>query len=282
MSKINLPDDLSSSVQRALQEDIGTGDITASLIDPGIEASAIVLVREPAILCGSPWFDEVFRQIDSSIEIDWLAFEGKPICAKQTVCTIRGAAKSLLSGERTALNFLQTLSGTATTSRKFVDIVSPYGVKILDTRKTIPGLRSAQKYAVRIGGGTNHRMGLYDAILVKENHQYISRTPKSIIDTLPPELIGVELIEVEIESLEELEDAIVSGAQRVMLDNFSIKDIATAVQLNDRRVELEASGNVDLNTIEAIAKTGVDFISIGAITKNLQAIDYSMQFERSG
>ncbi len=280
MTAINLPKDLASVVQTALLEDIGTGDITAALVEPGISASARILVREPAIFCGSPWVDEVFRQVDESIRTEWLAEEGESVQPDQTVCEIRGLATSILSAERTALNFLQTLSGTATATRNFVDAAASFGVRILDTRKTIPGLRSAQKYAVSIGGGTNHRMGLFDAVLVKENHQYISDSPKAIIEGMARNRVDVDLIEVEIESLDELESAIESGANRIMLDNFSVSDMAAAVLQNNRRVELEASGNISLETIQAVAETGVDYISVGAITKHLHAIDYSMQFEK--
>ncbi len=279
MQTLRLPDDLFKVVESALSEDIGPGDITASLIEPGIQASASVLVRESAILCGSPWFNEVFNQLDNSVELEWLAKEGDEISPGQTVCKLSGAATSLLSGERTALNFLQTLSGTATATRKFVDAIAEFGVRILDTRKTIPGLRTAQKYAVRIGGGTNHRLGLYDGVLVKENHQYISQSTRSIVAQMDRCHIKVNLVEVEIENLDELESAIASGANRVMLDNFSVSDIEAAVRQNNRRVELEASGNVDLDSIQAIAATGIDFISTGAITKHLQAIDYSILFD---
>ena len=280
MNASQLPKDLAETVQTALQEDVGSGDITAGLIDSDLQASATVKVRETAILCGLPWFDEVFHQVDREVNIDWLAEEGDLIVDNQDVCKIQGAARSLLTAERTALNFLQTLSGTATITRQFVEAVAPYGVRILDTRKTIPGLRNAQKYAVAIGGGTNHRMGLYDGVLVKENHQYISLSPKSIIENLSADSTKLPLIEVEIESLDELEDAILSGANRIMLDNFSVADIATAVRLNRQRVELEASGSVDLNAIEAVAKTGVDFISVGALTKHVRAVDFSMTFTR--
>ncbi len=279
MQNLRLPDDLSKVVKVALREDIGQGDITASLIEPGLQASASVLVRESAILCGAPWFNEVFNQLDDSLKLEWFAEDGDKITPGQTVCKLSGAASSLLSGERTALNFLQTLSGTATVTRKFADAVAEFGVCILDTRKTIPGLRTAQKYAVRIGGGTNHRMGLYDGVLVKENHQYISQSTKSIVDQMGRRHIKVNLVEVEIEKLDELEGAITSGANRVMLDNFSVSDIEAAVRQNNRRVELEVSGNVNLDSIRAIAATGVDFISTGAITKHLQAIDYSMLFD---
>ena len=281
MTSTNLPDDLSNSVAHALREDLGPGDITAALIDPQLITTATLIARQKAILCGAPWFDEVFRQVDPTVEVNWLADEGCELAPNQTVCRIHGKAISILSAERTALNFLQTLSGTATLTRRYQDAVAPFKVRILDTRKTIPGLRTAQKYAVRTGGGTNHRMGLYDGVLVKENHQYISHSVKELIERLSPAESQVELVEVEIEALEELEAAIASGASRVMLDNFSLTDIARAVQQNNQRVELEASGNIDLDTIEAVAKTGVDFISVGAITKHLQAVDYSLQFEKN-
>lgn len=274
---IELPNDISASVTRALEEDIGTGDITASLIDPELIASANVICREEAVLCGCPWFDEVFRQVDHSAEVSWNLTDGDSIQPDQTVCQVSGTAASLLSAERTALNFLQTLSGTATETRRYAAAVAPFGTRILDTRKTIPGLRSAQKYAVRIGGGVNHRIGLFDGVLIKDNHQHVSRSRDEIISRLKQDSSSGLLVEVEIESLDELESAINSGVTRVMLDNFSIADIAAAVEQTNRRVELEASGNIDLNNIEAIAGTGVDCISIGAITKHLVAVDFSMQ-----
>ncbi len=279
MVTVNPPEDLSAVVQTALREDIGPGDITASIIDSDIRTCANVVARESAILCGSPWFNEAFQQVDHTTEIEWFANEGGVIAPEQRICTVRGTATALLIAERTALNFLQSLSGTATVTRRYVDAVAPFATRILDTRKTIPGLRSAQKYAVRMGGGTNHRSGLYDGVLIKENHQVISQSLQSMVDSLIQRHIKVELIEVEIESLNELETAIASGANRVMLDNFSISDIAEAVRRNNRRVELEASGNVNLETVPAVAETGVDFISIGALTKHLRAIDFSMLFD---
>ena len=278
---IDLPADIPATVTRALDEDIGTGDVTASLIDPNLDASANVICREEAVLCGIPWFNEVFRQVHHSVEISWKFNDGDSISPNQTVCQVRGTATYLLSAERTALNFLQTLSGTATVTRQYATAVAPYGTRILDTRKTIPGLRNAQKYAVQVGGGVNHRIGLYDGVLIKENHQYISKSRDEIIGRLKQNPINELLVEVEIECLDELESAIESGVTRVMLDNFSIDDIAAAVEQTNRRVELEASGNIDLNTIQAVARTGVDCISVGAITKNLRAIDFSMQFIES-
>ena len=275
---IDLPTDIPDTVTRALDEDIGTGDLTASLIDPKLVATANVICREEAILCGIPWFDEVFRQVHDLIEISWYFSDGDSISPSQIVCRVRGTATHLLSAERTALNFLQTLSGTATVTRQYATAVAPYGTRILDTRKTIPGLRNAQKYAVLVGGGVNHRIGLYDGVLIKENHQYISRPRDEMIGRLKQNSTNELLVEVEIECLDELESAIESGVTRVMLDNFSVNDIAAAVKQTNRRVELEASGNIDLNTIQAVARTGVDCISVGAITKNLYAIDFSMQF----
>lgn len=279
--EIDLPHDIPDTVRSALDEDIGSGDITTSLVDPKIVTCANVISREEAILCGIPWFNEVFRQLDHSVEVSWNLNDGDAIAPNQTVCQVRGTAASLLSGERTALNFLQTLSGTATLTRRFADAVAPFGTRILDTRKTIPGLRNAQKYAVRTGGGSNHRFGLYDGVLIKENHRSSAHSQWEFIDRLNQISANDMLVEVEIESLDELESAIESGVARVMLDNFSIEDIAIAVEQNNHRVELEASGNMNLQTIQAVARTGVDYISIGEITKNLHAIDFSMQFIRN-
>ncbi len=236
-------------------------------------------MRESAILCGIHWFDEVFQQIDDDVEIHWLCQDGDRIDTGKTVCRVKGRARSLLSGERTALNFLQTLSGTATVTRKFVDAVAPYGTRILDTRKTIPGLRVAQKYAVGVGGGVNHRIGLYDGVLVKENHQFLTQSLPHFLRQFASENPKNLLIEIEIENLEELQIALSSGANRIMLDNFNIKNMAKAVAITNHAVELEASGNITLENVEEVAKTGVDFISIGALTKNLHATDFTMLLE---
>ena len=276
---MKIPDDISDIVRIALREDIGDGDATSALIDDSKNAKASVVVRESAILCGSPWFNEVFHQIDPSTQLDWLVEDGNAINAKQTVCRLSGNARALLTGERTALNFLQSLSGTATATSHFAREIVDYGTRILDTRKTIPGLRSAQKYAVRVGGGTNHRFGLYDGVLIKENHQYVTQSLDTLLLKLSDNQKLPTLIEVEIERLDQLEIALQSGANRIMLDNFSIDDIALAVEINAHRVELEASGNIDLDNIRQVAETGVDYISVGAITKNVRAIDYSMIFE---
>ena len=273
-----LPVDISAVVSSAIKEDIGCGDVTAALVDDNIKAKASVICREHAVVCGVPWFSEVFNQIDQSVRIKFLCNEGETVEGGQTICKIQGNARSLLSAERTALNFLQTLSGTATTTRTFVDKISDYGTRILDTRKTIPGLRNAQKYAVRIGGGVNHRIGLYDGVLIKENHLYVSQSMDETIQNLSVDQSGITLIEIEVESLEQLEAALDTGVKRIMLDNFSVEDIAKAVEINASRVELEASGNITLENIQEVAKTGVDYISVGAITKNLQAIDFSILF----
>ncbi len=243
-------------------------------------AEATVIAREPAVLCGTDWFYEVFRQMENQVKIDWFKKDGDDLETGETVCKLQASAQLLLIGERTALNFLQILSGTATLTRKFVDAIAPYKTRILDTRKTIPGLRIAQKYAVSIGGGVNHRFGLYDGILIKENHQYITQSLDEIFDQIRTDLPSNFLIEVEIESLDQLEKALQSGANRIMLDNFSVEDVTTAVEITNGRVALEASGNVDYKNVVNFAKTGVDFISIGAITKNLRAIDFSMLFEK--
>ena len=274
-----LPVDISAVVSDAIKEDIGSGDVTAALVDDNIKAKASVICREHAVICGVPWFREVFYQIDRSVRVEFLCQEGETVESGQTICKIQGNARSLLSAERTALNFLQTLSGTATTTRTFVDKISDYGTRILDTRKTIPGLRSAQKYAVCVGGGVNHRIGLYDGVLIKENHQYVSLSMDAAIQNLPVDQSSIALIEIEVENLEQLKAALETGAKRIMLDNFSVEEIAKAVEMNANRVELEASGNITLENIQEVANTGVDYISVGAITKNLQAIDFSMLFE---
>ncbi len=273
------PADLADVVAFALSEDLGAGDATSALVDDQVHARAHVVAREPAIVCGTPWFNEVFQQIDPSVRVDWTVDEGESVPADRNVCRLEGKARSLLTGERTALNFLQMLSGTATVTYRYVQALEGTAARILDTRKTIPGLRSAQKYAVRVGGGTNHRFGLYDGILIKENHQYISQSLEAIIDRLPADAAHVSLVEIEIEHLDQLERALNCGVDRIMLDNFSIEDMARAVAINAQRVELEASGNIDLANVREVAQTGVDFISVGAITKNVQAIDYSMMFE---
>lgn len=259
----------------ALAEDVGGGDLTAALIPVDQHSQARVICRENAILCGRPWFDEVFRQIDAGVSIEWLLDDGEAVEPDATVCRLQGAARSLLTGERTALNFLQLLSGTASETHRYAEAVRGYPARILDTRKTLPGLREAQKYAVRCGSGHNHRMGLYDAILIKENHIAAAGgiTP-AVIKARESDVP----VEVEVENLAQLDEAIAAGADRVLLDNFDLDSMRAAVERNRGRVALEASGGVDLAGITAIAATGVDYISIGALTKHVRAIDFSMLF----
>ena len=267
---------VAADVSRALREDLGDGDPTAALIPPDRRFITRVVCRESAILCGRPWFDETFRQLDPSVRLDWRAEDGDAVAPEQEICRLEGAARSILSGERTALNFLQTLSGTATRTRGFVDAVAGTGAVILDTRKTLPGLRLAQKYAVRCGGGSNHRIGLFDAILIKENHIAAAGSITAAVDAAQRQSPGL-LLEVEVETLEQLEEACRAGATRVLLDNFDARMLETAVAGFRGRIELEASGGIDLESVRAVAEAGVDFISVGAITKHLQATDFSMR-----
>lgn len=268
-----LPADIASTVRRALNEDLGTGDLTAKLVPQGAASAAAVLCRDSAILCGVAWFSEVFRQLDGDVNINWRCEDGDAVKPGQTVCTLSGSTRSLLSGERTALNFLQLLSGTATTTGEYVAAIAHTATRLLDTRKTLPGLRSAQKYAVLCGGGTNHRMGLYDAMLIKENH---IRASGSITGALEQAKTTHRYMEIEVENEQELEEALTAGADAVLLDNFTLDQVRRAVQLNDGRARLEVSGGVDVTELAALAATGVDFISVGALTKNVRAIDFSM------
>lgn len=276
--KFSPPDSISASVRNALTEDIGDGDLTAGLIDTNVQARGQVISREPAVLCGSPWFDEVFRQLDERIRVEWRAQEGEPVSANQLLCRLEGPARGLLSGERTALNFLQTLSGTATNTRCFVDAIKGTHAVILDTRKTLPGLRSAQKYAVRCGGARNHRMGLYDGILIKENHIMAAGGISATIAAARRQKIKVA-VEVEVESLQQLHEALKAGADILLLDNFDLDVLREAVRITAGRAKLEASGGIDLRQLRAVAETGVDYISVGALTKHLRSVDLSMRFE---
>jgi len=273
---MNVPDP-NPNVALALAEDIGSGDLTAALIPQAAQAEATVISREPAVLCGIAWFDAVFRQLDASATMDWRAADGDRILPDQLLCVLRGPARVLLSGERTALNFLQALSGTATLARQFADAVAGTGATILDTRKTLPGLRLAQKYAVRCGGCQNHRIGLFDAVLIKENHIMAAGSISAAIAAARRLHPGVT-VEVEVESLTELQEALAAGPDIVMLDNFDLQTMAEAVQRTARRVKLEASGNVNLTTVRRIAETGVDYISVGSLTKDVRAVDLSMRF----
>jgi nicotinate-nucleotide pyrophosphorylase (carboxylating) len=277
---MNLPSAqiIRQDVTRALEEDIGSGDLSAQLVPETVFAGAHVITREHMYLAGSAWFDEVFRQIDPRIEVRWAARDGDHLAPGALLCTLHGPARGILSGERTALNFVQTLSATATRTHKFVRAVHGTRARILDTRKTLPGLRQAQKYAVTCGGGWNHRMGLFDAILIKENHIAAAGGITPAVVHARHQSPGVP-IEVEVENLAQLEEALMAGVPRILLDNFDLDLLRAAVSLTAGRAELEASGGVSLETVRAIAETGVDFISIGSLTKDIQAIDLSMRFD---
>ena len=264
------------NVRAALAEDVGSGDITAALIAPEVRATGRVISREYGVLCGQAWVDAVFAALDETVSVNWHRQDGQTVNPDDTLFTLEGPARSLLTGERCALNFLQLLSGTATISRRYADVVSGTGVKLLDTRKTIPGLRDAQKYAVRCGGCHNHRIGLYDAFLIKENHITACGSIAAAVTAARNYAPG-KPVEVEVENLAELEEALAAACDRVMLDNFPLENIVQAVSLASGRVELEASGNVTAETLLAIAQTGVDFISIGALTKDCQPLDLSMR-----
>lgn len=271
-----LPIDLEQTVSRALSEDIGTGDVTASLIPPDQRCSADVVCREHAVLAGVPWFNKVYALIDSALDITWNSNDGGTIQAGSVVCTIAGSARSVVTGERCALNFLQTLSATATVTRRYVESLGNSQTRILDTRKTIPGLRAAQKYAVRCGGGENHRMGLYDAVLIKENHIAAAGSVGAAIDAIRashPEL----RIEVEVESMAELEQALSAGTDMVLLDNFDLDAIRRATAFVAGRALVEVSGGIEMDTLAELGQAGADFISVGALTKHIRAIDFSMR-----
>ena len=274
-----LPNDLPEQVSRALREDIGSGDVTAQLIDAGNMARARVLCRDAAVICGTAWFDEAFRQLEPRVKVYWQVGDGATVEPGTALCELAGPTRAILTGERTALNFLQLLSGTATTTARFVQAVAGTGCRILDTRKTLPGLRTAQKYAVGCGGGHNHRMGLFDMVLVKENHIAAAGSIGAAVRAARKLSPGLA-IEVETENLDEVAAALASQCDIVMLDEFSLADLRCAVAQNraaPRPAKLEASGGVSLERIAQIAATGVDFISIGGLTKNVQAVDLSMR-----
>ncbi len=273
-----IPPDPNPTVALALAEDVGGGDLTAALIPEDAQAEATVVSRERAVLCGAAWFDAVFQQLDPRIHIEWRAADGDRVEPNQLLCTLHGPARALLTGERTALNFLQALSGTATLARLYADLVAGTGATILDTRKTLPGLRLAQKYAVRRGGCQNHRIGLFDAVLIKENHIMAAGSITNAIATARRLHPGIT-VEVEVENLAELEEALAARPDIVMLDNFDLATLAEAVRITAKRVKLEASGNVTTTTVRAIAETGVDYISIGGLTKDVRAVDLSMRFK---
>lgn len=273
----NLKSDLIANVTTALHEDLGSGDITAALIPANEQALARVITREAATICGQDWVNEVAQQVDPTIQIDWQVADGDRVAAKQTLFEAQGSARSLLTFERCALNFLQCLSGTATISSHYASMVAHTGVKLLDTRKTIPGLRKAQKYAVSCGGCYNHRVGLYDAFLIKENHIAACGGITQAVQTARLQSPG-KPVEVEVETLAELQQAIDAGADTIMLDNFNLDDMRTAVTLAGGKAKLESSGGITEATLVPIAETGVDYISIGALTKDCKSIDLSMRF----
>ena len=262
-------------IRSFLEEDIGSGDITAAIIPENAQAQAEVLTREDMTVCGQAWFDAVLKYLDAKVKINWMVAEGAVVEKNTLLCKVSGSARALLTGERTALNLLQLLSATATVSRLYADAVAGTGCKVLDTRKTIPGLREAQKYAVACGGCYNHRIGLYDGVLIKENHIMAAGSITKAIKAVR-ELTSVT-VEVEVESMTELAEALAAKPDRIMLDNFSVEALRAAVALNAGVIELEASGNIELNNIRDIAETGVDYISIGALTKHVKAVDLSMR-----
>jgi nicotinate-nucleotide pyrophosphorylase (carboxylating) len=279
-----LPGDLAHQVETALREDLGSGDVTAALVPAAQRVRGSVVSREEAVLCGRAWADETFRQLDPKVQLTWHAADGERIAAQQVIFSISGPARPVLSGERTALNFLQLLSGTATATRRFVDAVAGTPCRILDTRKTVPGLRTAQKYAVRCGGAQNHRMGLYDQVLIKENHIAAAGSLTGAIEAARRNATGVA-VEVEVETLGEVQEALSARPDIIMLDEFTLEDMRTAVAFNRAQgsvAKLEVSGSVSLDAVRAIAETGVDYISVGALTKHVRAIDLSMRLDFSG
>lgn len=264
---------------RALAEDVGAGDLTAALIDPAAQARAQVLARESAVLCGSAWAEAAFRQLDPQAELVWHVKDGERCAAHQVVLEVQGQARALLTAERTALNFLQLLSAVASKTAVYAAVVAGARAKIVDTRKTLPGLRLAQKYAVRTGGGINHRVGLYDAVLIKENHIAAAGGVKQVLQRAAQIAAQADFVEIEVETLDQLAEALAAGARMVLLDNMDLATLREAVRLNAGRAVLEISGGVTLDGLRALAETGVDRISIGTLTKDVQAIDFSMRFE---
>ena len=271
-------DEILAAVQRSFAEDIGPGDATADLIDPAKRITATLTCREDAVLAGAPWFEACFRALDPSVRIDWTYHDGDRMPPGSIVCRMEGNARALVTAERSALNFLQLLSSTATMTARYMDTIAGTRTRMLDTRKTLPGLRKAQKYAVRCGGGTNHRMGLFDAMMLKENHIIAAGGIPQAIEAarrIHPELPLI----VEVENLDELKQAIDGGADRALIDNFTLPMMREAVELTAGRIPLEVSGNVEIDTLRAIAETGVDFVSSGALTKNVRAIDLSLRLD---
>ena len=280
---ITLEEEIERNVAAALAEDVGSGDLTAQLVPAGVLTRATVISRENAVLCGSAWFGRCFKTLDPTISITWHAADGDRVVANQTVCEISGPARSLLTGERTSLNFLQMLSGVATKARQFADAVAGTNAQIVDTRKTLPGLRLAQKFAVQCGGGGNHRLGLYDAILIKENHILAAGSIPAAMAEARKVAEGTggrcKFIQVEVETFDQLHQALDAGAAMILLDNMSLVQMREAVAITAGRAVLEASGNVNLDTVRGIAETGVNRISIGSLTKDVRALDLSMRFQ---
>jgi nicotinate-nucleotide pyrophosphorylase (carboxylating) len=266
------------AVHAALAEDVGSGDVTARLLPEDLQGRAHVISREAAVLCGTAWFNAVFQCLDTRVRVHWEAQDGDAVAPDQVLCRLEGPARALLTGERSALNFLQTLSGTATLARRYAEAVAGLPVRILDTRKTLPGLRMAQKYAVRTGGCHNHRNGLYDGILIKENHIAAAGSLTAAVQAARELDTGLA-VEVEVENLDQAREALDAGADILLLDNFSLADLAAAVALNTGRARLEASGGVTLETVHSIAATGVDLVSVGGLTKDLRALDLSFRFD---
>ena len=279
--EIALPDDITATVRVALAEDVGAGDLTAALLPGRATAQAQVITREDAVLCGRAWFDETFRQLDARVAIDWQARDADRVTAGTILCTLAGPVRALLTGERTSLNFLQLLSGTATITRRYVQAIAGTGAVILDTRKTVPGLRRAQKYAVRCGGGQNHRLGLYDAILIKENHITAAGSVTAALRAAREHAPTDTPIEIEVENLDQLRAALEAGAEQLLLDNFSLKRLREAVEVTAGHARLEASGGITLENVRAVAETGVNYISIGTLTKHVRALDLSMRVTTS-
>jgi nicotinate-nucleotide pyrophosphorylase (carboxylating) len=273
---------IAAQVRAALDEDIGSGDLTAALIPENVVASARVVCRDPAVLCGQAWFDAVFQTLDPRVEITWQTRDGYDLSAGQTLCQVRGPARAILTGERCALNFLQTLSGTATTTRAYVNAIAGMHTKLLDTRKTLPGLRLAQKYAVHVGGALNHRKGLYDAILIKENHIALAGSITAAIEAARRLAPPNTPVEVEVENLDQLRSALAAGVKQILLDNFPLELMREAVKLAADKATIEASGGVGMEGLRAIAATGVDFISVGALTKHVHAVDLSLRVDTLG
>jgi nicotinate-nucleotide pyrophosphorylase (carboxylating) len=269
-----------ANVAAALEEDVRSGDLTAQLIPEHTQAQAVVTTRQGMVLCGTLWFEGCFRALDANCEIRWQLREGDMAQANQTLCEIHGEARAMLTAERAALNFLQLLSATATATRHYVDAVSGTGARIMDTRKTLPGLRMAQKYAVAVGGGHNQRIGLFDGILLKENHILAAGGIRMALQAARRVAPQAATIQIEVENLDELREALDAGAALILLDNFGLEDMRAAVSLNAGRAKLEASGGITLQTVRAVAETGVDRISIGSLTKDVQAVDLSMRFKK--